>query len=63
MPIPNPFAREKTLEELQNEEEKTDLIYSIEQKRAAIREAKKRGVSLKSFGGSFSSLFKWLKTH
>jgi hypothetical protein len=62
MPIPF-IQREKTIDELQDEEERTNLQYSIEQKRAAIREAKKRGVSLKSFGGSFSSLIKWLKEH
>lgn len=61
--MPLPFFKEKTLEELQEESERTDLQYSIEQKRAAIREAKKRGVTLKSFGGSVSNLIKWLRTH
>lgn len=63
MPMPNPFQKEKSIDELREEDERVDLQYSIEQKRAAIREAKRRGVDVKSFGGNISALIKWIKTH
>lgn len=59
-----PFInREKSLSDLQEEDEKLSVEYTVEQKRAAIRELKKRGVDPKSFGWNISSIISWLKTH
>lgn len=59
----NPFHKEKSLEDLEEEDEKVSHEYSIAQKKALIRAANKRGVNIKSFGGNFSALVKWFKTH
>lgn len=61
MPIPF-LQRSKSLEELQEENEKAEVEYSLEQKRAMIRELKKRGVDAKSFG-TWGAIKNWLKTH
>jgi hypothetical protein len=62
MGIPNPFQKQMTTEELEEEDKRATLQYSIEQKRAAMREAKKRGIKPSSFA-SISSMIKWFKTH
>jgi len=73
--MPNPFARERSLAELEEESEKgraeDDLLgtkLSIARKRAAIAELKKRGLTAKHFGDTavgqtWAKIFSWLKTH
>lgn len=62
--MPLPFLhRERSLDELQEIADKREVEYTIEQRNAAIRELKKRGISPKSFGGNINSIFRWLKTH
>jgi hypothetical protein len=56
------FHKEKSLSELQEEDDKLNTEYTIEQKKAAIRELKKRGVDPKAFNG-IGSIINWLKTH
>lgn len=58
----NPFHKEKSLEDWEEEDEKVSHEYSIAQKKAAIAEARKRGVKASAFT-SIGSLIKWLRTH
>lgn len=58
-----PWQKQKTLDELQSENERLEVEYSVEQKRAAIRKLKENGLSPKSFGFNWSSIMSWLKTH
>ena len=72
----NPFSREKSLTELEEETElleakdkKAHVEYSLAQKKNAILELKSRGLEPKHFGkeGSggwdFGRIIQWLKTH
>jgi hypothetical protein len=61
--MPLPWERKRTLEEVQAENERLDVELSVEQKRAAIKKLKENGLTPKSFGGSWQSIIKWLKTH
>lgn len=64
------FGRSKSLAEIQEETEHkqaenelagTEL--SIAQKRVAIAELKKRGLTPSNFLGNWSRIIQWLKTH
>jgi hypothetical protein len=57
------FHKEKSLSELQEEDDKLNTEYTIEQKKAAIRELKKRGIDPSQFNWSISSIINWLKHH
>lgn len=64
------FKHSPSLGELEEETERKraedDLIgteLSIAQKRVAIAELKKRGLSAKHFGFDFKRIIQWLKTH
>lgn len=64
------FRKEKSLseiedenEKLQAENEKAGTELSLAQKRAAIAELKKRGLSPKHFGFDFGRIWAWLKSH
>lgn len=64
MPIPLPWKKEKTEDELLEENKRLSLVYSNEEIRAAIREAKQKyGVTPKSFGNNIVSFMKWFKSH
>ncbi len=63
MPIPF-LQHEKTLEELTEDNERLRALYSNEEIKAAIREAKQKyGVTPKSFGNNIVSFMKWFKSH
>lgn len=59
------FKKEKTLSELEEEDEKLEVELSVTQKRQAIAELKKRGLKPKHFGNppDFKRIWNWLKTH
>lgn len=62
------FTQHKSMEELEEEDEREEIQLSIAQKKAAILELQRRGGSVNDFrekkgGISFSKLFTWLKTH
>ncbi len=68
--VMNIFKKNKSLSEteeeterLQAENEKESVQLSIAQKRAAIAELKKRGLTAKHFSFDFSRIISWLKTH
>lgn len=54
---------QKTLEELQEEDELLSTEVSIEEKREAIRRLKQEGLSPKHFGGNWSAIKNWLRNH
>lgn len=58
-----PWVREKSLEELQEANERADVELSLAQKQAAIKRLKAAGLSGKSFGWNWHSIISWLKTH
>jgi len=60
MPI---FDKDKTLEELQETNEKKEIELSIAQKQAAIARLKQAGLSPKSFGNRWNEILAWLKAH
>lgn len=72
---PNPFKKQKSLAELEEESERLEgedknlgVELSIAQKRVAIVELKKRGLTPKHFGdtavgATWSRIWSWLKTH
>ncbi len=63
MPIPF-LQREKSIEELQAENERLNVLYSNEEIRAMIRKAKQKyGVTPKSFGNNLTAFVKWFKSH
>ncbi len=62
--------KEKTLEELQAENESlkvkdqnAGLSLSIAQKRLAMQKMKEAGLHMSDFGGSWEKLWHWFKTH
>jgi len=64
------FKRSKSLSELEEENEKQEeqdrnlsTELSIAQKKVAIAELKKRGLTPKHFGMDFSKIIEWLKSH
>jgi hypothetical protein len=65
----NPFQTHKSLEELEEENERQELELSIAQKKALIARLKARGGNPNDFkkgkgkGFSFSAITNWLKTH
>lgn len=71
----NPFRKEKSLSELEEENERLEgedrnlgTQLSIAQKKMAIAELKKRGLSPKHFGdtalgSTWKRIISWLKTH
>jgi hypothetical protein len=66
----NPFRHEKSLAELENETERLDAEdenlgreLSITQKRVAIAQLKKRGLSPKHFGFDWKKIWSWLRSH
>ena len=65
MPNWNPFAKEpKTISELQEENERTELQLSIAQKKAMMDKLHANGLSLKKdFGGSIKAVIEWMKHH
>lgn len=61
--MPSLWSKEKTLEELQEEDEKSGVELSIEQKKAALKKLKENNLSGKSFGWNWKSIWNWFKTH
>lgn len=68
--MPFGFEKKRTLEEAQEENERLqveaeieDKQLSIAQKRAAILRLKQAGLTPKDFGGKWSAVVEWLKTH
>lgn len=64
------FKHKKTLAELEEDQEALEgedkvvgTQLSIAQKRVAIAELKKRGLSAKHFDFSWSRIVEWLRTH
>jgi len=57
------FKKEKSLAELEEEDEKLEVELSVTQKRQAIAELKKRGLTPKHFSFDFKRIINWLKTH
>lgn len=56
--------QDKTLTELQDENERKDLELSITQKEAMMAKLREEHLSLqKDFGGSIARCWKWFKTH
>lgn len=60
--MPFPWSK-KTLEEAQEENERLEIEYSVEQKRAAIRKLKAAGLTGESFGWNWRSIMNWFKNH
>jgi len=65
MAIKLPFGKqEKSVEELQEENERLELEYSVEEKKLAIAKMKSAGLNFqRDFGGSLKSLIQWWRTH
>ena len=71
----NPFSRQKSLDEAQEDKERLDtederlgVEVSIAKKKLMIRELKKRGLTAKHFGdtsvgATWTKIWEWLKTH
>ena len=66
----NPFSRQKTASEMEEEserlgaeDERLGTQLSIAQKRVAIAELKKRGLTPKHFSFDWTKIVQWLKTH
>lgn len=57
-----PWNKTRTLDELQSENERLEVEYSVEQKKAAIRKLKALGVEKSSFG-SWAAVMNFLKNH
>ena len=62
------FGQRKSLDELEEENERAELEYSIAQKKQMIKELKERGGNPNDFkekgsGINFKKIFDWLKTH
>lgn len=62
--------KKKSLAELEEEEEYLQAEYSVEQKRAMIREVRARGGDPNAIGSdgrgkglNFQKIWQWLKTH
>ncbi len=61
-------SNKKSMEELQQENERLEVEYSVEEKKAMIRELRQRGQDPQHFkdgkgGINFSKVWAWLKTH
>lgn len=73
--MPNPFQKPKSLAEIEEDSERLEgenrnvgIRLSIAQKKIAIAELKKRGLTPKHFGdtalgSTWSKIWSWLKTH
>ncbi len=66
----NPFRRQETLSEVEEkkerltaENEQLGTQLSITQRRVAIKELKKRGLTPKHFSFDWTKIIQWLKTH
>lgn len=58
------FGKEKSLEELQEDEQREKVQLSIDQMRALRARLRKEGLTLeRSFGGNISAALRWLKEH
>lgn len=57
------WNRSKSLDELQEENERAEVELSLAQKRAAIKKLKEAGLSGKSFGWDWRAIWQWFKTH
>lgn len=62
------FGQRKSLDELEEENERAELEYSIAQKKQMIKELRNRGGNPSDFkekggGINFKKIFDWLKTH
>lgn len=53
----------RSLEELQSEDERLDAEISVAQKRQILSELKKNGLTLQNVGGTFKSALNWLRSH
>ena len=62
MPIPF-LNRQRTLEELQADNERAEVELSVAQKRAAIAKLKENGLTGKSFGWDWKRIWVWFKNH
>lgn len=60
-------GRRKTMTELEDENEHLEMELSVAQKRQALKELSKRGLSREHFGrdepGTWRKIIQWLKTH
>lgn len=68
--VQNIFKKEKSLSEIEEESEKVraedeleGVKLSLAQKRLAAQELKARGLKPSNFGGNWSRIVQWLKTH
>jgi hypothetical protein len=61
------FKQEKTLDELEEEQERTGAEVTLAQKKLQLQllndRLKPHGLTMKSFGGSIKAAIGWLKTH
>lgn len=57
------FRRQKSIDELQAENDKVDLELSLAQKQAAIQKLKQAGLTPKDFGGRWKEIAAWLRNH
>ncbi len=57
------LKKEKSLEELEEENERVSQELSLAQKQAAIKRLKQAGLTPKSFGNRWSAILAWLKSH
>ena len=61
--MPFGFNRQKTLDELSEENERAEVELSLAQKRAAIKRLKEANLTGKSFGWNWSAIRAWLRSH
>lgn len=54
---------EKSLTDLEEENEKLEVELSVAQKRSAIAQLKERGLTPKHFGFNWKHILSWLKEH
>ncbi len=63
MPFFGIGKKDLSIEELQEKDEKASIELSLAQKQAAIKRLKEAGLTPKSFGGNWSAILRWLRTH
>lgn len=58
--LPNPFKKEKTLAELEEEDERLNTELSVSQKKYAIARLKEKGLKPSHFGGDWKRIMNFL---
>jgi len=65
MPLYDIFGKKKkSLEELQEENDRLEMELSVEQKNAMLAKLRANGLTVKKdFGGRLTDAWRWFKTH